>query len=409
MPIKILAIFSAPRGAERLNIRKEKDTLIVALKNSEYGHLFEITSELHITLPKFKELLENDFQLIHFSGHSYTNYIIFEEIDGTSKKVPIDAFTKLIEKKIQSPDNQLKCMIFNSCSSFKLGEELSKLGICTISMKDEIKERAARLFTKGFYSKFSNESTILDMFENAKNNIHLHNLNDWKIPELKGYGNLKFEVIGIPIIPPELKPCIEDERNPDFVRVNDVYINPKRYEDALEILTRNRFLIITDSPNVGKTSTAYKLANTIKRDNKEISLIFSIRNEPIKYLRQLKNSVIIFDDVFGKVKFTNEAQANEFSEYQKLTEFKNYLIYTTREEVLLIAKNSRSQFGEYPDLDDNIFRIEPEGFYDDNALEQILDNHLNFYFKQDYISKNEIEIAEKNKFLIIEKLRFPHN
>ncbi|GAG30078.1 unnamed protein product, partial [marine sediment metagenome] len=176
MPIKILAVFSAPRGVERLNIRDEKDTLITALKNPEYGHLFEITPELHITLPKFKELLKNDFQLIHFSGHSYQKYIIFEEIDGTSKRVPIDAFIKLIEKKIQSPNNQLKCMIFNSCYSFKLGEELYKLGICTISMKDEIKERAARLFTEGFYSEFSNESTIFNMFENAQNNIHLHNL-----------------------------------------------------------------------------------------------------------------------------------------------------------------------------------------------------------------------------------------
>jgi len=176
MPIKILAIFSAPRGAQPLNIRLEKETLIDASKNSEYGHLFEITPVLHITLPKFKELLKNDYQLIHFSGHSYEKYIIFEKIDGTRKRVPIDAFIKLIKKKKQSPDKQLKCMIFNSCSSSKLGEELSKLGICTISMKSEIKETAARLFTEGFYSEFSNESTILDMFENAQNNIHLDNL-----------------------------------------------------------------------------------------------------------------------------------------------------------------------------------------------------------------------------------------
>ncbi len=202
MPIKGLAVFSAPRGKERLNIRLEKETLVKAINNTGYAHLFDITPELHITLPKFKELLKDDFQLIQFSGHSNQTHIFFEKEDGTSRRIPINSFIKFIEKKLQSPDNQLKCMIFNSCFSFKLGEELSKLGICTISMEQEIKEEAARLFTEGFYEAYSPETTILEMFENAKNNMQLHNHPNWKIPELKGDGNLKFDIIEIPEFQP---------------------------------------------------------------------------------------------------------------------------------------------------------------------------------------------------------------
>ncbi len=410
MPIKVLAIFSAPWGKERLNIRKERDKLFEALKKSKHSHLFEVTPELHITLNKFEELLEQepDFQLIHFSGHSNKYYITFEDDNGKAQPVPLNAFVKLIEA-YKTSSNQLKCMIFNSCYSFKLGEELSKLGICTISMKDEIKETAANFFTEGFYSKFSMEYTISNMFENAKEKIHRRNLHDWKIPELKGNGQIKFKIISIPYIPPELEYSIEDEKNPDFERVNNVYIEPKGYENALKILQQEKFLIITGPPNIGKTSTAYKLANTIKREYDDISLIFTVRNEPTKVLKQIKNSIIIFDDIFGKAKFENEFQANEFIEYQKLRNYDNYLIYTTREEILLKAKISRTKFAEIPNLDDYTFKIEQEGFYDDIALEKILDNHLNYYLKQDDITINEKEIAKRNLPKIIKNLRFPHN
>ncbi|MFX1500769.1 MAG: HEAT repeat domain-containing protein [Promethearchaeota archaeon] len=409
MPIKVLAIFSAPRGLERLNIRDEKDKLIGALKKSKFGYLFEVTAELHITLAKFKELLNENYQLIHFSGHSNQYNITFEKLNGNRHPIPLSAFIKLIQKKVKTTCNQLKCIILNSCYSTKLGEELSKLGICTISMKDEIKEEAAKLFTEGFYSEFNKDYTILDMFENGKNNIHLESHRNWNVPELKGEGKINFEIINIPKIPPELEFCIEDERDSDFERITEVYIQPYKYENALKILQQNKFIIITGPPNVGKTATAYNLANTIKRENKEIDLIFSIKNEHIKNLKQLKNSILIFDDVFGEVKFDNELQANEFIEYQKLRKENNYIIYTSREEILLKAKTSRTKFAEIPQLDDNTFTIEQEGFYNDNALEKILNNHIRYYIKQNDITEHENEIAQNNLSKIIKNLRFPHN
>ena len=100
-------------------------------------------------------------------------------------------------------------------------------------MKAKIQEAAAFSFTKGFYDIYRDNCTIQEMFDNAKLNMSEDHLRAWNIPELNGNGDVKFEITEIPKIPPVLKFCIEDERNPDFERVNAVYIKPKRFEDAL--------------------------------------------------------------------------------------------------------------------------------------------------------------------------------
>lgn len=209
-------------------------------------------------------------------------------------------------------------------------------------------------------------------------------------------------------LPKSLRSSTIKDDDSELKRIKEVYVKPKTFNEAEKILNKKKFLMITGPANVGKTTMAYFLSSKLK-ENFEAFRILKIERERVSELKELSHSVIFFDDVFGKAE-VEKRYADQFQDIQKLKD-NNYLILTTRKEILDELKNYRTRFGEYPEsmIKDHVIEIEQEGSYSNEDLFQILRNHLNYYQKIGKIDEKEVEFANQLKGLIIFELRFPHN
>ncbi|OFY62314.1 MAG: hypothetical protein A3H98_13560 [Bacteroidetes bacterium RIFCSPLOWO2_02_FULL_36_8] len=194
----------------------------------------------------------------------------------------------------------------------------------------------------------------------------------------------------------------------EFQRINEVYVKPKQYDIAEEFIKRNKFLIIIGSANIGKTSLALFLSSKILQYF-NLSSIFKIENEHILNIKNIKNSVIILDDVFGK----SELKTNYVNDFEAIIRLKenNFVILTSRENLLLELTRTRNRFSEYSnsELEPYFIKLEQEGTYSNMDLKNILENHINYYVNNGTIKRSDTQITFRNKERIISELRFPHN
>ncbi len=213
----------------------------------------------------------------------------------------------------------------------------------------------------------------------------------------------------------QLKTLELNDKHPDYIdyrRVEDVYVKPEGYQSMIEKLLKNRFLLISGPANIGKTATAMYLAFDIKQKNKNINQLFFIKPSSNIDYNAFRNAIIIFDDYFGSTTL-DLSKGDKFRRILNISNpiFNNYVILTTRVEILESVKRRRTRFAEYPKskIDDLSVVLEVEKSYSDNHLYQILENHLKYYFKKKTIDKKEYNYANEVKNDIIHNLRFPHN
>jgi HEAT repeat protein len=214
-----------------------------------------------------------------------------------------------------------------------------------------------------------------------------------------------------PEVPRELQANILSKEDPELKRILKVYVKPVKYADASSILYKNRFLIITGDANIGKTSMAQHLAGRIRFDY-TLSRMIKIDEcrTDIALFKNVENSIIIFDDAFGKSKFGDSGDYS--GNIKEIVDLKdnNFVIVTTRRQILDEAKKRQTRFAEYyKAIEDNFIEFSQEGSYSDGALRAILEKHLDYYYEISKIHDSEVEIAQKNTEKIINNLRFPHN
>ena len=198
-------------------------------------------------------------------------------------------------------------------------------------------------------------------------------------------------------------------------KIRAVYVKPKAaYEKAEKILNEKKLLIITGQPNVGKTAMAHYLGiKTTKQHNVHRFLEVPCRGELLD-IKNLKDSVILFDDIFGGADFINPIHADNFEEIEKLKE-DNYVLITTRGEILDKVRGGgpkRTKFAEIGNqVNEHITEIKQEGSYSDDDLKDILRKHVSYYLRNEKITEREVQIAEENidKITGYGGLRFPHN
>jgi len=189
-------------------------------------------------------------------------------------------------------------------------------------------------------------------------------------------------------------------------RIKYVYVKPKCYSKAKEILRNNKFLIITGCAHLGKTSMGYFLGDTLKDEVAGHFLVFPPTGNLFE-INDIKDSIILFDDPFGGAEFQYRELADRIDDLRALS-ITNYIILTSRREIFSEVKE-KTKLGE-TNLDDVILELK-EDDYSDNDFELILRKHLDYYqinLEQirGKLNKNffEYKISE-----IIRELRFPHN
>ena len=124
--------------------------------------------------------MNDEFEIVHFSGHGTGNGLAFEDSFGRMYIPPRDALSDLLAEF--SPP--LKCVVLNACFSTSQGE-FTSLGIpYTIAMEGPISDNTAIKFTEGFYDSIGAGKEIEFSFRQGVHTLRLSGYSESMIPKL---------------------------------------------------------------------------------------------------------------------------------------------------------------------------------------------------------------------------------
>ncbi len=149
-PAKICILFVAanPIGTSQLRVQSEERAIKEAIKLSNAGGRITLTTLVAATVDDLRrELLQQEYQILHFSGHGEPGALIFETTEGGAVVSPLGALAQLLA---QYPSTQ--CVLLNSCHSLS---ELQSVAPYTIGMENPIDDDAAIEFARGFYDSIA--------------------------------------------------------------------------------------------------------------------------------------------------------------------------------------------------------------------------------------------------------------
>ena len=129
-----------------------------------------------------------------------------------------------------------------------------------------------------------------------------------------------------------------------------LYVQNNSFNEALSILKKHRYIIISGIPGIGKTTLARILIlYLLSSDFDEFVYLTDSIDEGYEYFNDGKKQVFFFDDFLGKVRFDAKHSVNtdnkivKFIEKIKKTPDK-VLIFATREYILSQARNTFEAF-----------------------------------------------------------------
>lgn len=163
-----------------------------------------------------------------------------------------------------------------------------------------------------------------------------------------------------------------------------LYVENESYPKALEIFSDNRFVIISGSPGIGKTTLARMMLYRLLANGDYDEFIYISRGveEAYKLYEHEKKQLFFFDDFLGRNYFEKGFARNEESDLirfiERISSSKNKgLILTTREYIL---RQAQSQYHSLNSdlISDHKYIIDLEK-YTRLIKAKILYNHLHLY------------------------------
>ena len=186
---KILILSANPINTNKLRLDEEMRSIQSALERSRSREQFELISKGAVRIDDFRRaLLDNEPQVVHFSGHGTgTDGIALENISGDAQLVSTESLSNLFELF----KDQVECVLLNACYSEIQAETIYHHIDCVIGMEHAVTDIAAINFSTAFYDALGAGRTYAESFEFGRNNIDLHGIPESFTPKIKIRNNSK--------------------------------------------------------------------------------------------------------------------------------------------------------------------------------------------------------------------------
>jgi hypothetical protein len=180
-PIKVLAIFANPRGADTLRLGTEDRVLRECIRLSRNRDLIKLdvrhAAQIHDVR---RALLDDSYDIVHFSGHGTAAGLVLENESGDARLVPPAALAELVSA--YSPP--IQCVLLNACYTTSQGGLLAGSVPYVISMDQAVSDEGAIEFTRGFYDAIGAGKDTAFAFQEGCRTIRLVGLPDGATPSL---------------------------------------------------------------------------------------------------------------------------------------------------------------------------------------------------------------------------------
>lgn len=179
--IKILFLGANPVNTTRIRIDKELREIDTALRMARERDNILLSQRWAVTTQILTQaILDENPNIIHFSGHGTDEGIVLEDDNGNYKLVPGAALKKLFSLF----SDVLECVVLNACYSKIQAKAISKHIPYVIGMRSAVPDKAAISFSTDFYSAFGAKKDIEFAYDFGVNNMKLKGIDGDNIPIL---------------------------------------------------------------------------------------------------------------------------------------------------------------------------------------------------------------------------------
>lgn len=254
MKKKILILSANPRNTPILCLDEEVREIQARLQLAKSRSEFEIITKWALRIDDLRSaLLDHEPQIVHFSGHGLgENGLVLQNTMGQSKLVSTGSLASLFELF----KDKIECILLNACYSETQANAIYEHIDCVIGMSQEIGDKAAVEFAKGFYDALGANRSYEQAYKFGCNAIDLEGIPESATPVMK----IRKKIINI----------IDIEKPVGSVPLNSLrYIkNPDIESDCTsEILQPGALIRIKAPRQWGKTSLMVRILDFAKQKN----------------------------------------------------------------------------------------------------------------------------------------------
>ena len=148
---KVLLVLANPAGTDMLALGREERIIREAIQLSKYRDNINLHTLPAATITDIRRaLLNENYRIVHISGHGTLSGLILEDEQGSRAVVKQTALASLFQDKGKARKD-LECILLNACYSIEQGSLISLSTPYTIGMEGPIADKAAIEFSRGFY------------------------------------------------------------------------------------------------------------------------------------------------------------------------------------------------------------------------------------------------------------------
>jgi esterase/lipase superfamily enzyme len=166
----ILVLAANPIGTDRVELEREAELIRSNLRLEKWGKDYTVRIEQGTQIEDLvRYLSEYHPTIVHVIGHSSaTGEIVLENDRQQIQPVTPEQLATLFA----NVEQQIECVVFNSCFSIEIADVLVKCIPCTIGIDEEIHDVNKVSFTSEFYRNLAAGKGYYQAFELARTQTH---------------------------------------------------------------------------------------------------------------------------------------------------------------------------------------------------------------------------------------------